>query len=164
MDSYVEYLVKKKNGPTTIILQILIVMATAFGVAAVMFFLGGVGAIVATAALYGGYYAVTAQNLEYEYLFTNGEIDVDKIVAKRKRARLLNFECRDIEKMEELNERNEKKVPGVQRIIACSVGDKAPIYVIDVRHKKLGKVQVIINLSDEMKEAMKPMVSRTVGL
>lgn len=35
--------------------------------------------------------------VEYEYDFTNGEIDIDKIVDLKKRSRVLTFEVKDIE-------------------------------------------------------------------
>jgi hypothetical protein len=37
--------------------------------------------------------------LEYEYSFFSGEVDIDRILGKRKRSRLLSFSCRDIELM-----------------------------------------------------------------
>ena len=36
--------------------------------------------------------------LEYEYSFYSGDVDIDKIVGKRKRTRLISFNCRDVER------------------------------------------------------------------
>lgn len=36
------------------------------------------------------WYIVSGLNLEFEYIYTNGEIDIDKISAKRKRKRLMS--------------------------------------------------------------------------
>jgi hypothetical protein len=41
--------------------------------------------------------------VEYEYAFTNGEIDVDKIIGMRKRTRILTFNIKDIEVLAEEN-------------------------------------------------------------
>ena len=41
--------------------------------------------------------------VEYEYDFTNGEIDVDKIVGMKKRTRILTFNSKDIELLAEEN-------------------------------------------------------------
>jgi len=35
--------------------------------------------------------------VEYEYTFTNGEIDIDKIVEKKKRKRVINFQIKEVE-------------------------------------------------------------------
>lgn len=47
------------------------------------------GLLGAGVVAWGAYYLGTNQFIEYEYIITNGEIDVDKIVGKRKRSRLL---------------------------------------------------------------------------
>lgn len=40
-------------------------------------------------SLYGGYILITNMSVEYEYIVTNGEMDIDKIIAKRRRKRLI---------------------------------------------------------------------------
>ncbi|MFL0268513.1 DUF6106 family protein [Candidatus Clostridium radicumherbarum] len=35
--------------------------------------------------------------VEYEYAFTNGEIDIDKIVEMKKRKRVMNFQIKEVE-------------------------------------------------------------------
>ncbi|MDD5602949.1 MAG: DUF6106 family protein [Eubacteriales bacterium] len=44
--------------------------------------------------IYGTYLVVTGRNIEFEYAVTNGEIDIDKIVAKKRRKRLYSGDCR----------------------------------------------------------------------
>ncbi|UKI37385.1 MAG: DUF6106 family protein [Clostridiales bacterium] len=34
--------------------------------------------------VYGAYILITHFNVEYEYILTNGDIDIDKIIAKKK--------------------------------------------------------------------------------
>ena len=95
MDSYCEYIVKKKNGGKELAIQALIVVA-ALAVFALFMVLGAVipnfsmiTTLLAFGALYGGYRLITNMNVEYEYIVTNGEMDIDKIIAKRSRKRLL---------------------------------------------------------------------------
>ena len=45
------------------------------------------------------YLGIRFQYSEYEYSFTNGDFDVDKIMAKRKRERKLEINCRQIQVM-----------------------------------------------------------------
>jgi len=40
------------------------------------------------------YYFGTSTYVEYEYAFTNGELDIDKIIAKRKRIQLISIDVK----------------------------------------------------------------------
>lgn len=53
--------------------------------------------ITAGAIIYGVYYLIRSRNLEYEYAVTNGDLDVDVIIAQRKRKRIFSGNCRDFE-------------------------------------------------------------------
>ena len=92
MDVFVEQLVKKPANGKTLALKILIIFGVII-VSAFCLYLTLLGIILALllifAAIYGGYYLITGLNAEYEYIITNGEIDIDKIIAQRKRKRLI---------------------------------------------------------------------------
>ena len=51
---------------------------------------------------YGLWYLVSSMNREFEYIVTNGEIDIDMIIAKRKRKRVFNGKARDFEIMDKV--------------------------------------------------------------
>ena len=53
--------------------------------------------IVTCAVLYGAYFLITNQSVEYEYAVTNDEMDVDKIIAKRKRVHLITVSTKTFE-------------------------------------------------------------------
>ena len=104
MDVFVEHMVKRRPTGKDIFLMslyaLLAVIVFVFGV----FFTGPllgpfsfVGAFIGVAALFGAYYLISNMNIEYEYIVTNGEIDVDKIMAKRRRKRLLTANARTFE-------------------------------------------------------------------
>ena len=42
--------------------------------------------------LFGAYKLSTRFNIEYEYIVTNGTMDIDKIISKSSRKRVLSFE------------------------------------------------------------------------
>lgn len=95
MDSFFEQIVKKKKGGKE--------WAVIFGVIAaalvliVFVWMLGVLAVIATVGIiYGAWWLATTQNVEFEYCVTNGDIDVDKIVARRKRTRLVSVPGRKI--------------------------------------------------------------------
>ena len=90
MDVFVEQLVKKPANGKTLALKILIVFGVII-VSAFCLYLALLGIILAIllifAAIYAGFYLITGLDAEYEYIVTNGEIDIDKIIAQRKRKR-----------------------------------------------------------------------------
>lgn len=102
MDSFAEQLVKREDTSSdrmkkyliygggifiTIALIILAVLKMGSTVSIIMLLLaGGTG--------YLTYFLGTSTYVEYEYAFTNGELDIDKIIAKRKRVELISADVR----------------------------------------------------------------------
>ena len=83
-DLYIELLVKKKKTSTDTLLKALMIGVT------VIFVLGGIlfNPIILIPAIVMGvvdYFKLPALDLEYEYLYVNGELDIDKIMSKQKR-------------------------------------------------------------------------------
>ena len=52
---------------------------------------------VMAAGCYGAWQLFIRQSVEFEYILTNGELDVDRIVARRNRKRFLSVDCRRFE-------------------------------------------------------------------
>lgn len=83
----------------------------------------GIGSIlflVAVGLLFFAWYLITGLNLEYEYIYTNGEIDIDKISAKRKRKRLLTVRIDSFEEFEKYDVKNFKDKTFDMTFHACS--------------------------------------------
>ncbi len=53
--------------------------------------------------IYGAYYLITSRNIEYEYIVTNSDFDIDMIIAKRKRKRIFSANCKDFERVDRLD-------------------------------------------------------------
>ncbi len=119
MDIFVEQLVKKKRG----LKEIMIVLASILGAIVVLWlmtfafvlpFIGfGVFAI-CVIFMYLLYFLVTSINQEYEYSFTNGILDVDKIINMRKRKKMLEINVRKMEVM------GDRKAPEFQKYMSDS--------------------------------------------
>jgi hypothetical protein len=52
---------------------------------------------------YGAWWLITSLDLEFEYIVTNGEIDIDSIVHKRRRKRVFSGRSKDFEIMARLD-------------------------------------------------------------
>ena len=108
-DIYLEYILKKKKtgGQKAIIAVIifaaiivsvallLLIFATATALSGTQFgsFSFSIGLVLIAFAWYGAYLLMSMQNIEYEYILTNSEIDIDKIMSKKARKRIARFDC-----------------------------------------------------------------------
>lgn len=95
-DTYVEWMVKRVPSMPMKILKVVLITVT---VIAVLFAMIGLlpAFVVAIAAGIGAYFAHMNANLEYEYLYVDKELTIDKIMAQTKRKRIAQF---DLERME----------------------------------------------------------------
>ena len=95
-DSYREIMVKRHTPPADVAKKIGLIGGT------VLFFATGI--LVNPLLLLGGlamtvacYFLLPGLDLEYEYLYVNGELDVDKIMAKQKRKKCATYRVEQME-------------------------------------------------------------------
>lgn len=109
-----------------------------------------VGLFAAAAAGYGTYYLVQGMYVEYEYTFTNGELDIDKIVAKRKRTPLVTAEVKKFtgfgKYSDELQESSDMTV------VISSDNIASHEYYADFEHEEYGKTRLIFSPDERMLE------------
>lgn len=113
-DTFFEQIVEQKPTAQKRFLKASIVMAG--GLFALMLLpyifhqmLGTIIFFLAAAIVYYSFYFAKSLDLEHEYVYTNGEIDVDCIIARRKRKRLLTVK---LETFEEFSEYKPEKLQG----------------------------------------------------
>lgn len=113
MDFYVEYMVKHKKdnkakmctvgiyalaAVLTIVLFMLILwLAVTLAQANVSQFAFSIGFLLIAATWYGAVFFANKFNIEYEYIVTNGSVDIDKIMSKSQRKRVISFEFADVD-------------------------------------------------------------------
>ena len=100
MDSFFEQIIKKKKTALDWLLTVLIIVAALAVLFAVFLFVPELMFIALVGVGYGAWWLITNQNVEYEYCVTNGDIDVDQIVARRKRKRLVSVAGRKVEMLQ----------------------------------------------------------------
>lgn len=128
----------------------------AFGTQFAMF-----GILFAGLALYGGYYLVTNLDVEYEYIFTNGELDVDKIIAQRKRKRLCSVRIGAAVEFGQVEDGS--NTDGAETYVRASADDEDQTdYFIRLNHKSLGDTVLIFTPNEEMLGLIKPYVPRNI--
>ncbi|HHW46516.1 MAG TPA: hypothetical protein GXX17_06370 [Clostridiales bacterium] len=141
MDSYVEQLVPIKKSLYESILKVSILTAGVVLVLLCAFlFVNGIGGpfkslfvLVAVGIGILSWRLATTYDYEYEYILTNGSIDIDKITAKRSRKRLLSFDCKNIERFGKYNSKAHANTQYSRRLICCNQG--ADSYFAVIRHE-----------------------------
>lgn len=105
MDIFMEKIVKKRKDikdhliTTSIILGVLLLIFIVLNIE----ILTGVNTLIVVGLIYGAYLLITSRNIEYEYAVTNGDLDIDKIIAQRKRKRIFSANCKNFEIVARVN-------------------------------------------------------------
>ena len=99
-DGYEEILVKRGRTAGSTIMKAAIIGITAVLIAVGIFFLNPIFLAAGLALALIAYYLILPNfDLEFEYLYVGGDIDIDKIMAKRKRKRVASFSKDNLEIM-----------------------------------------------------------------
>lgn len=108
MDTFFEQIVVKKKTAADYALIALIIFA-ALAVSMLIFFfliplIGVLATVLMMGALYGAWWLITNRSVEFEYCVTSGDIitgdmDIDMIVARRKRKRIVSVAGSKIESL-----------------------------------------------------------------
>lgn len=167
-DVFIEYLVKKRTTPVTILLKIGIAVAAVLVALLVLTFSGFLGSlsflgvVIAVGTVYGAYYLITSQNIEYEYSVTNGEMDVDIIVAQRRRKRLLTVNCKEVEAFGRYKEEDHTQKNYQTKIFACDSPVGEDVWYCSSRQKEKGLTILVFNANEKMLNAIKPYLPRPI--
>ncbi len=112
---------------------------------------------------YFAYVFIRGRNIEYEYIVTNGDLDIDMIIAQRKRKRIFTGSCKDFDIVAKMtsgqydhNMQNIKK-----RIQAVTAMDSQDVYFISTV-KDGEKVIVFFEPHAKMIESFKKYIPRKV--
>ena len=98
-ESYVELLVARKPSVAMRFLKMLMIMLKVAFVLLLITLPGVVGLFLAAIAVVGAYFANMYASIEYEYLYVDKEISVDKVLAKSKRKKAGSYTLDQMEIM-----------------------------------------------------------------
>ena len=161
-DTYVEVMVARKKNPLLLPLKIVLYALTAvcvvMGLGNGLFFIGAV-AFGLTA-----YFFLPMLDIEYEYLFVEKEISIDKIMSKEKRKNVYNVDLNRMEIIAPVNshELDSYKARGVRIHDFTSGTDDARVYSIVYEAGAEGTVLVNIEPNEEMLRALKNVFPRKI--
>ena len=155
-DFYAECLVAKAPTGADTAKRIGIGLAAAILAAAALWFIVfPMSILIIAGVFYGAYYLMTGIDAEYEYILTNGDIDIDKIIGKRKRKRLLSASIGDFTAFGTLDEAADFNGTTV---LASSGSGKD--YYADFVHKSEGNVRLIFTPNEKILDGMELFLPR----
>lgn len=167
MDSFAEQLVQKQQGAAAKTRRMLIILAgilLTLATAALALGIGGLftflGLMIAVGFGYGTYFTVQNMDVEYEYSFTNGELDVDKIIAKKKRREMLSV---DVGKFNDFG-RYSDDIPETKgmTIIFASDNIASNEYYADFNHADYGSARLVFSPDEKMLEKVTKALPRAL--
>ena len=116
MDVFCEYMVKRKKTGMDILYEfVCIFMALCLSACAVLFLFGrvmGFEVFIIAGIWYFAIKFIGKTNVEYEYILTNNVLDIDRILSKRTRKRVITIDFMQVEEMRYATERDkDRNVP-----------------------------------------------------
>lgn len=161
-DSYEEILVSRHSSSDNIKKYAVIAVTVAVIAAGILFFQPLFLLIGCVLGFLDYYFILPMFDVEFEYLYVNGDIDIDKILAKRKRKRVASFTKDNLEIM---------APTGSDHLAEASKDAKVEDYTSqdpDVKTWTLvyggekGSRKVLLELTDEIAQDMRRYAPRNV--
>lgn len=159
LDSFSEQIVKQSMDAKRILVVLgAVVLAVALCAAAAVWF---VWLFFPVAALcgFGVYWVASSQSWEVEYAVTNGDIDIDRIIARRERKTIVRVRGEKIESLMPLS-----RVPRSQkfdRIVMAARSPKTATWCFTY-HSKKGSTLVLFEPNADVLDALCRGLSRAV--
>lgn len=162
MDNFAEQLVKKNetsSDKTRRIMLIVVGVLFTLALAALSILQLGnpvmslLGLVLAAASGYGTYHFVQNTYVEYEYTFTNGELDVDKIIAKKKRREMLSTSVRQFTDFGKYDDGMEESAD--MTVILATDNIASHEYYADFNDESVGPARLIFAPDERMLENIK---------
>lgn len=165
MDTFIEQIIQKRKGGKeyaiifgVIVLGLLLIVACwLFLPMLTIFVLAGVG--------FGGWYLITEQSKEFEYSVTNGSIDVDMIIARRRRKRVVSVSGSKLEALLPYDPSHPVNAAAYQRVVMAAPSDREEgLWYFTYHSKKNGHTMVIFQPEQRVLQALYSGLNKLVQM
>ena len=171
MDIFCEYIVKKRVEALDILKLVgIIVAAIALSFAAMFIELVsglGIGFMLVAVVIYFAYLFSKFIYTEFEYALTNHELDIDKILGRSRRKRIITVDFKTVEICASVNDEKYKSefnnTASITKTINATGKTDYEIYFVDFSGEG-GKTRVLFQPTDKMKDALKKINPRTIHI
>ena len=171
MDSFLEYMIKQKKTKKVICESIAVIFAAilmSFVITFVFLFIIpqaiSILPILIFIMFYLAYRIIASFDVEYEYILTSGELDIDKITNKKRRKRLLTVHCKTFTAFakvgsgEYANEENSD----FTRVISANANSSSYDDYFAVFYLNGQKMKLIFNPTQKMIDVFKVYAPRVI--
>lgn len=128
MDIFCEYMVKRKKGAKEIFITASVTFAAILITLLLFGFLGQLSFVFICVTWYGAWWLISRNNVEFEYIVTTTILDIDKIIAKRSRKRILSVDLKEISSCSAVSD---TLAENIKVIDATPNGIEDGVYAID---------------------------------
>lgn len=162
-DVFKEQLVARKNNTQDLLKKIGIVLAAIALTLIGATFLPEFALFLAVGLGWVAFVLIRRFNLEFEYIFTNGELDIDKIFNKLKRKHALTVDVRSFVVMVSMNNPSAKsEIGNVSKVLDYSAGVVTDTTYSAVYENDGDRIQLIFDPNEEIFKAIKMYIPRKI--
>lgn len=164
-DVFIEQLLKRKDLPIVIARKLFIILGAISLSGLVLILIPELGIFIVVGIFFGAKKLYGNQNLEFEYIFTSGELDIDKIINQKKRKRVISLEVRSIEIMAKYNNSEYQKTFNLTtKTLNCSSGEITDDTYVIVYAKNNEMLKILIEPNEQMVKNIKIYAADKVAL
>ena len=170
MDFFNEWIVKRRKTAQdymSVAITVMVAFMVLYGVvlqfmiAKYMYFIPIEVALV----VYIAYKIIASMNVEYEYSVTNGDLDIDRVISKKRRKKMVAVKLRDVEYFAPFEGEHIKVAEdiSIKRIIDASSSLDAPRLHFIIYYYNSVKTLLLFEPTDEMIENFSHYVPRSLN-
>ena len=123
-------------------------------------YLGSLSLLAIFGILFGAYKWSSTLNVEYEYIITNGTMDVDKIINRSSRKRMLSFDLSGVSKIEKFNPNAPSNPKSL--VVACNT-DSENTYLLVAEREGKGNVELVFEPDERIQSAVKKFIPKYIS-
>lgn len=170
MDIYKEQLVVKKSTSSDFAKKVMILGGAALIILGCVFFLPISGQfyfiplLIVAGVIYAMFVFYPQLNTEYEYIFTNGDLDVDKVIGKAKRKRMATIAMNTVEEFGRYDPAAFEGRSFSTRLFACSAPTDPDTYYAVLTHPKHKDMLLVFNPNEVILESIREYLPRTANI
>ena len=163
MDTFFEQIVKVRRtggqvaGIIGILLLLFVVLFALVFIA--LPYIGSFVVLLGFGACWGAYKLIQRSSVEYEYIFTNGDLDVDKIIARSSRKRVASVKCAAVERYGKYNPAA-RPSDSVKKIYMCCDADDPEAKYLIAPTKKEGTVMIVFAPDERLRGVIEKAIPR----
>lgn len=166
-----EYMIKRKKAKGDYIKSLLFFLAATLVMLIITFifliippYFISIWPLVVAGIYFGTYKLSSSLDVEYEYILTNGELDVDKITHRKKRKRIITIHTKSFIEFGIVGDKNEKqhKKEDFTNIINASANSDSFTDYYAVFFKNGQKMKLIFNPTEKMIDVFRVYAPRVM--